>query len=376
MDITSTKEKLQYQSNILENAADAIIATDLNFIITSWNKTAEKLYGWSCDEVIGKDIDNIVATVYPRCNRQTVMAQISKNGNWNGYVVQKQRDGTDLSIASALSFIKIPNNDVPVGIVAINRDSRDLITYDGEQSIKESLNSRLRVQASDIERLKEELKDLSYSVSHDLRAPLRAISGFAQIITRRYWDDLNEETQHFLNNIVEASDHMDHLINDLLAYSRLGHRTIRYQLVDLKELINQVLFILSDQIKETQARIDFPIPMPIIQTDPTLLHQIFANLIENAIIYRQPTLPPHISISHHTEAGHIVIGIADNGLGIPTRYHSKVFNIFQRLHQHDNYEGNGIGLSLVKKSVKLLHGTISIESNEKQGTTFRIILPL
>lgn len=363
-EMINTMETPSHQVDLLQHITDAVITSDLDFNINSWNKAAETIYGWPALDVIGKRVGEVIPTLFPYNYQETIINHLFNNlGSWQGQIIQKHRNGREIHISTSVSLLK-DSNGHSVGIIAINRP------------IERKPTAEIRTLTQELERLNKEIEALSYSISHDLRAPLRAISGFAEIIVRRHWSDLNEETQHFLSNIVEASHHMDHLINDLLTYARLGRRTIQYRSVDLADLLGHIVLTLSEQIEKTGAEIELPNTLPILQTDPFLLTQILTNLIENAIIYHQPNLKPHIVLTCQLEVDQVVVGIADNGLGIPPEYHDKIFNIFQRLHHQDDYDGNGIGLCLVKKALDLLSGHISIESIEGNGSIFWIILPL
>ena len=221
----------------------------------------------------------------------------------------------------------------------------------------------------------EKLEAFSYSVSHDLRAPLRSIRGFAEIIARRHRPDLNEEGQHYFDNIIEASAQMDQLINDLLAYSRLGRDAVPHVLVPLGDLFEQVKDTLAPRLAETGAHLSLPDNLPVISSDWTLLREIFTNLLDNALTYRRPGVPPRVIVSCQDDTDHVTLCVADDGIGIPPEFHEKVFNIFQRLHSQDDYPGTGIGLASVKSSVELLDGQVWIEPEVGEGTTFCVKLP-
>jgi PAS domain S-box-containing protein len=237
------------------------------------------------------------------------------------------------------------------------------------------LEQRVRERTTQLENANRELELFSYSVSHDLRAPLRAIQGFAEIIVRRHRSSLNEEGRHYFDNIVTASQQMDQLIIDLLAYARLGRQRIPHlQPIALRHLLADVITNLAPQIEETGARIRMPQSLPDVDGDRTLLKQIFTNLLQNALTYHQPDVSPIIDVSFSIEADHTIVRIADNGIGIPVEFHEKIFNIFQRLHSHDQYPGTGIGLAIVRKAVEMLNGAVWVESAPEGGSVFCVRL--
>lgn len=220
-----------------------------------------------------------------------------------------------------------------------------------------------------------ELEAFAYSVSHDLRAPLRAIIGFSEIIQRRHAANLGDEGRHYLGNIVKASEQMSALIDDLLAYARLGRRAVHRQPVSLAEVFSRVLQNLQPRTSEAAAELSIPDELPVVWGDGALLGQIFGNLLDNALLYRRPGVPCRIVVEARPDEEQVFVSVADNGIGIAREHHDKVFKMFQRLHGDDLYQGTGIGLAIVKKAVDLLDGEITLESTEGQGSTFSVRLP-
>ncbi len=238
-----------------------------------------------------------------------------------------------------------------------------------------SLEVRVQERTAQLQAANKELESFSYSVSHDLRAPLRAISGFAEIIARRHRPSLNEEGRHYVDNIVQASERMSQLIDDLLTYSRLGRTGVQREPVSLASLVSEISTNMQRQLEENQGTLQVQENLPVVPGDQTLLSQVFTNLLENAYKYHKPETPPQVTLGYFDEDKYVVIKVSDNGIGIPPEYQDKIFNMFQRLHSEEEYPGTGIGLATVRKSVELLGGMVWVESKAGEGSSFFVRLP-
>jgi signal transduction histidine kinase len=251
--------------------------------------------------------------------------------------------------------------------------------HNREQRLKQSiqqLNETLSAQARELTAANRELHELSYAISHDLRAPLRAVNGFAQIIDRRYRDELNDEARHYLNNILEASSRMEQLIDDLLTYSRLGRTITQMEPVDLGWVLNRAAETFSSPIQALGGELKLPEATPEIQGQPSLLERVFVNLFDNGLKYRRPAIPPRIEVAVRQEGDLAVVSVQDNGIGIPKEHQADIFDVFHRLHPPEAYPGTGIGLAIIRKSLELMGGAVSVDSTPGEGSVFHIKLPL
>jgi light-regulated signal transduction histidine kinase (bacteriophytochrome) len=238
----------------------------------------------------------------------------------------------------------------------------------------QQVNKRLDEQARDLERSNRDLEPFAYVARHDLQEPLRKVSSFCQLLQRRYGGKLDERADQYIEFAVDGASRMQRLINDLLAFSRVGRTTAGFAPVDLGELAASA----SAQLEPARAEADGKIvlgELPVVHGDVSLLRQLLANLIGNGLKFHREGVPPVVTVSAEPVPDGWEIAVADNGIGIEPEYADKVFVIFQRLHGRDIYPGTGIGLSLAKKIVEFHRGRIWLESGDGPGTTVRLTLP-
>ncbi len=237
------------------------------------------------------------------------------------------------------------------------------------------LNETLKRRTVELETANEELQAFSYSISHDLRIPLRAINGFAQILDRRHRQHLDEEGQHYLGNIVKAGEQMEQQIDDLLAYARLGRESLRYQPLALRDVVTRVVENLAGRLEEENGEVAIADDLPEVVGCRRLLERVLSNLIDNAITFHRPDVPPRVEISAQLQADSYTIQVRDNGIGITSEDQAKVFLPYGRLRGPVEHTGTGIGLALVKKSVDLMGGWVWVESKPDEGSSFWVKLP-
>ncbi|MFW5799618.1 MAG: PAS domain-containing sensor histidine kinase, partial [Spirochaetota bacterium] len=221
----------------------------------------------------------------------------------------------------------------------------------------------------------KELSQFAYIASHDLKEPLRVISGFAEILSETYANSLDEEALLYLHNIEDGVSRMDNLINDLLEYSRVQSKERKFKLSDFKHIINNVMNTLSLNLKERNAKINYDNNLPKLKVDPIQIESVFLNLINNAVKFVDNDKKPEIKISAKEEKEHWLFSVADNGIGIEKQYAEKIFIAFKRLHTRDEYEGTGIGLAICKKIIEKHKGNIWVESTPGKGSIFYFSIP-
>jgi PAS domain S-box-containing protein len=235
-------------------------------------------------------------------------------------------------------------------------------------------NRKLERVSEALENTNRELDAFAYSVSHDLRAPLRAIDGFARILQEDYAEVLDAEGQRLLGVVRENAERMAQLINDLLAFSRLGRRPLERALVPMKEVLEEIVAELQRGDGNATA---FEVHhLPAVPGDRAMLRQAFANLLENAVKYSAPKPAPKVVVDGVVEDGHVHYCVTDNGIGFEPKYAGKIFGVFERLHGGERFAGTGVGLSLVQRIVRRHGGTVWGEAQPDQGAKFHVRLPI
>jgi len=238
----------------------------------------------------------------------------------------------------------------------------------------EWVNEQLKAQAEELTRSNRDLEQFAYVASHDLQEPLRKVASFCQLLQRRYSGQLDERADQYIAFAVDGAQRMQRLINDLLAFSRIGRITAGFTEVDLGRVLTEVSSQLEARAGE-EAEISWA-DLPTVEGEEPLITTLFVNLIGNSLKFRRPEVPPVVRISARRDGDEWAINVRDNGIGIEAEFADKVFVIFQRLHARDAYEGTGIGLAIVKKIVEYHGGRIWLDLDVEEGTSINFTLPV
>ena len=376
-DITK-RVKLEEQQalfvSIVNSSEDAIVTRDLEGSITSWNHGAENLFGYKTAESIGKNISMLVPESRLK-EESDIMEKVKLGESINHYDTQRlKKDGSLLNISLTISPIKDSSNTI-IGASKIERDitARKLIEAE-IKTLNEGLELKVKERTAELESVNKELEAFSYSVSHDLRAPLRAINGYAKMIAEDYSALFDGDGNRLLEVIRTSAKGMGLLIDDLLTFSRLGRKGLNRSVIDMTQL-TKAIFIESGEINTHNATIIVNELHPVV-ADPTLIKQVVMNLVLNAIKYSSKADKPHIEVSSVQEDNFIVYSVKDNGVGFDMKYADKLFGVFQRLHSAKEFEGSGVGLALVQRIILKHGGKVGAEGKVNEGAVFYFSLPV
>jgi signal transduction histidine kinase len=283
------------------------------------------------------------------------------------------------SVTEAAEAIAAGRPSVPVHVTAIDEVARLTVAFNTMAGEVEAARARLEAQVENrtaaLRETLQELEAFSYTVSHDLRAPLRAMQGFAQALLEDYAPSLDATARDYATRVVDASRRMDELIQDLLAYSRLSREQLSLSRVDLDTVAAEAVREIEQDVKRRGGRIDVASPLGPVIGNGRILQQILSNLLGNAVKFIAPDVAPEIRVHSELRNGRRRLWVEDNGIGIAPEHRERIFRVFERLHGGESYPGTGIGLAIVRRGAERMDGQAGVESTPGRGSRFWIELP-
>jgi PAS domain S-box-containing protein len=403
-DITDRKRAEEVRERfaaVVESSDDAIISENLDGAITAWNSGAEKLFGYSSTEALGKPM--LMLLLPERTNQELGILERIGRGEQVEEIdtVRVRRDGRKIDVSSRIFPIKDTNGEV-VGASNIARDITERKRSDDEiQRLNNEMigrNKELEVQATELQRARDEmevrvnerteelaganqvlersnieLQQFAYIASHDLQSPLRSISGFIQLLKLEYEDKLDEQACDWIRRTVNAIAQMQTLIRDVLAYSRVDSRSRPFAPTPFLDVFNDAVALLESSIHDAEAQVVCG-ELPVVMGDRSQLVQLMQNLIGNGLKYHGDK-SPRVYVSAERNGNEWIFSVRDNGIGIDPKYYERIFEIFKRLHDQKEYPGTGIGLAVCRRVVTRHGGRIWLESEAGHGSVFHFTLP-
>jgi PAS domain S-box-containing protein len=350
---------------LVESIKDlSIILLDLQGHVTSWNEGAQRAIGYTSEEIIGQSIGCFYV---PEDKIQQKLSGMLKTVKEQGRLVEEgwkvRKDGSRFWAEVVITAIHDRENQL-IGFSEMTRDltERKQADMDRERYIKSLASSNT------------ELRQFAYVASHDLQEPLRMITSYTQLLSKRYKGKLDADADEFIGYATDGAMRMRRLIEDLLMYSRLGSEKVPLVPIDCNDILKRALINLSITVLESGATVTSE-SLPVVHAVESQLLQLIQNLVGNAIKYHG-SAPPLVHVSAQKKESEWVFAIRDNGIGLDPQFVDRIFIIFQRLHTSDKYAGTGIGLAVCKKIVERHEGRIWVESKPGQGATFYFTLPI
>jgi PAS domain S-box-containing protein len=342
---------------VVESAPSGMLMVDRAGKIVLVNKEIERLFGYPREELFGQPIELLVPVRF-RSDHPG-----SREGFFKSPQIRAMGAGRDLF------GLRKDGHEVPVEI-GLN----PLETEDGTFVIASVVDITERKRSEDeLKRSNEELERFAYVASHDLQEPLRMVGNYVELLARRYQGRLDPDADEFIGFALDGAQRMQRLIEDLLAFSRVGTRGAALEPTDMNTVLAEALSTLKLAIEESQATVTHD-PLPRVRADANQLQHVMLNLVSNALKFRGAE-PPRVHVSAAPNNTHWLFHVQDNGIGIDPAYFERIFVIFQRLHGRAEYPGTGIGLAISKKIVERHGGRIWVESSPGLGSTFCFTLP-
>ncbi len=367
---------------LVDTAHDAFVGMDADGIIVDWNPQAERTFGWSSREAVGRSLAKTIIPAQHREAHERGLRHFLTTGE--GPVLNKRFEITALHREGREFPVEITISAFAFGATflfyAFLHDISERKKSEAEiRKLNEELEQRV-LQAvaegiNDLTAANQELEAFSYSISHDLRAPLRHIVGYVDLLRDRIAGVLDEKSERYIETIRDSAKHMGDLIDDLLTFSRIGRAEIERSPVNLGQLLNGAFHDLQEEIERRNIRWTIA-PLPDVNVDHALLRSVLVNLISNALKFTRSSSPVEIEIGCVPGKNETVFFVRDNGVGFDMKYVHKLFGVFQRLHRAEDFEGTGIGLANVQRIIQRHGGRTWAESSENQGATFFFSLPV
>ncbi len=382
VDITDRKQAeraVAHLAAIVTSSEDAIVSQNLQGIVTSWNRAAERLFGYTAEEMIGQPVSRLIPA-----NRHDeepdILEQIRRGESINQYeTIRLRKDGTELPVSLTVS----PLTDLHGKVIGASKIVRNIAEQKRvEEALRERdrtltmVNDALKKQAVALAEANKELEGFSYSVSHDLRAPLRTIDAFSRIVEEELGPRLDDEGRRSLTIIRKAVGQAGELIDDLLEFSKLGRQGMIFRLVKMADLAREAAEDLK--IMQEARQVDLTVgDLPSCQGDRRFLKLVWMNLLTNAFKYTKNRKETRIEVGWMPDDASpesVIYYVKDNGIGFNMAYAHKLFGVFQRLHRREDFDGNGVGLAVVQRIVQRHDGRVWAEGKVDEGATFFVSL--
>jgi len=374
-----TEEAVSRLAAVVESSDDAIVSKSLDGIIMSWNAGAQRIFEYTAEEIVGKSILMLIPAELQK-EEPEIIARLKKGERIEHYeTVRLAKGGRRIDISLTVSPVKDSTGKV-VGASKIARDitadkKRQEALRESEARFRTELERLVHERTASLEEAVAQMEEFSYSVSHDLRAPLRAMQGYATALMEDYRGKvLDGEAEDYLQRIVTAGLRMDRLTRDVLVYSKIPRASLQLHAVTLDKLVSDITQQYL-QAKTEDAEIAVETPLLSVMGNESFLAQAISNLVDNAVKFTFPGRVPQIRIWTEGIQGQVRLWVEDNGIGVKSEYQKRIWGMFERIHPQTQFEGTGIGLAIVRKTIERMNGTVGVESDGVSGSKFWIQLP-
>ena len=351
-------------AQVVQVSADAIFLEDLAGDITSWNPAAERVYGRPASEMIGRAARDLLPAsttgqLLDARRRALAGERVERFDSWH-----QRPDGRHIAVSVTVSPLRGSDGAV-LGLVTSVEDVTERVCLAAEL---EDAHRTLGEQNAALHRSNRDLQQFAYIASHDLSEPLRVMTGYVQLLEKRYADAFDDRGRRWVQHVVDGSQRMRTLIDDLLEYSRFLRTDRVPTVVDVEELARRAARDVDDAVVDVRS-------VPPVHADSASVESVLANLLGNALKFARPGSTPHVVVHGEREGSFVRLMVDDSGIGIEPEYRERVFRMFQRLHAREDYQGTGIGLAIVQQVAETHGGRAWVEDSPLGGTRVCLTLP-
>lgn len=360
-----SEEKERFEA-LFKYANEGIIVIDRRGVINMANPSVQELFGYQVDEILGVEIEQLIPSRFKevhKAHRESYNQNPRSRQMGEGYELYgMDRDGREFPVEVSLSYF-------------ILNGQLNIIAFIIDVTERKKNEEAIKIANEELKRSNEELEQFAYVASHDLQEPLRMVSSYTKLLSERYQAQLDQEGNEFIQYVINGTERMKILCNNLVEYSRVGTQKAPFHQVSMKEVVDKALQNLQATINEQRAEVNVSSELPTIYGDQSQLIRLMQNLIGNAVKYRKKDVVPIVNIDVEESDRGFIFSIQDNGIGMDPKFKERVFMIFQSLHKQNAYEGAGMGLAICKKIVERHGGEIWFDSANDHGTTFYVFMP-
>lgn len=354
---------------LVDTTINSIIIIDSRGTILSFNPASEKMFGYTADEAIGRNVNMLMPESYRKRHDTHLSAKQERILGMERELEGRRKDGSIFPMQLSVTSIDVDGQRTYSGII------RDITEQKRMEDLLKKSADAMGAHNLELERSNQELEHFAYMASHDLQEPLRMVRSYCALLKDKYAGKLDKEGEEFLNFAVDGAERMQLLIRDLLVYSRASRNEFSLREVDFSQVLQEVCSNLKGTLDATGAKIVVEQALPTLTAERTMLGQVIQNLMANAMKFHKPGVAPEIRIHADVHEDAWVFSIKDNGIGFEPQFGDRIFEMFKRLHNREEFEGTGIGLAVCKRIVERHGGKIWGEGRPGDGATFFFTIP-
>jgi PAS domain S-box-containing protein len=374
--LDTERQEASILANLIERSSQPLAIGYADGRLGRTNQAFLDLIGYSREELDALDWAKDLTPARWNSIESEAIAKLTRTGQPVRYEKEYVRkDGSIVPIELYTHIVADGSEDAPYYFAFVTDITARKHAEQEIRNLNEELEDRVKLRTRELEIANKELETFTYSVSHDLKAPLRGIDGYSRLLMEDHLDRIDDEGRQFLANVRHGVEQMSRLIEDLLAYSRMERRSMQDSEVDLRQQVDAILHELRAELSAGKVTTNVELDALTVHADPNGLTMVLRNLVDNALKFSRDSQPPVVTITGWRKTDTVIVEIKDNGIGFDMRFHDRIFDIFQRLQRTEDYPGTGVGLAIVRKAMQRMGGRVWAQSTPGEGACFMLELP-